>query len=138
MTDLEARESELVNVLKEGLDDAVWSAGSIGNRLLESSDRLRIDHDEGTFRMLSEEIGNLGCLVDLVDGLRKGANCLQTSSVGPDLFGSWGRSLALFQEMLSALERKDWILLADLIRYELRPVLEKGEMELAAFRKSLG
>lgn len=134
----ERGKAELIEVLKEGLDGAVAGASLIGDRLVECSERLRVEHDEHTFRLLSEGVGDLGNLVTLVAEIEKGIRCLGPGAAATESFSSWERSEGLFRQMLDSLEKRDWISLADLIHYELRPLLAKGEQGLADLRRSLG
>jgi hypothetical protein len=54
-----------------------------------------------------------------------------------DAFASLEKSVDLFREMNAAMERKDWVSLADLIQYELSPLLEEGRKEFTVVRDLL-
>ena len=50
---------------------------------------------------------------------------------------SWDACAGTFKGVVDALERRDWILLSDLIEYELCPALDETEKEMVALRERL-
>jgi hypothetical protein len=137
MASEDPRQAELLEKIREGVDTALEVVGEIDRGLLDSSKRLRVDPTDETFTALSAGISNLGDLVALVNGIRDGAAHLSSQIVPAETFGSLEKSLSLFQNMQAAMEGKDWITLADLIQYELSPLLAEGEKDLAAVRDRL-
>ncbi len=131
------RQQELLAKIREGVDSALAVIGEIDGNLLACAKRLRIDPSEESFAALSSGISTLGDLVDLVKEIRNGAAHLASRPLSADAFASLEKSLSLFQGMEEALEGKDWITLADLIQYELSPLLGQGEKDLAAVRDLL-
>ncbi|MBI5575347.1 MAG: hypothetical protein HY896_03170 [Deltaproteobacteria bacterium] len=131
------RQGELLEKLVEGVDGALGTVGEIDKRLVACSKLLRVGDDADTFTALSSCISNLGDLFDLVREIRNGTSVLKTRSVPADAFASWEKSVDLFREMLTAFEGKDWITLADLIQYEISPLLAEGEKDLTRVRELL-
>jgi hypothetical protein len=131
------RQAELLSKIREGIDSMLTTVKEIDERLLASSKQLRVDQGSDAFMVLSSAISNLGDLVDLVREIKSGIAHLASKSVPANAFDSWERSIALFREMLTALEGKDWITLADLIQYELSPLLAEGEKDLSRVRDLL-
>jgi hypothetical protein len=131
------RQTELLEKIREGVDSALAVVGEIDRGLLDCSKRLRVDPTDDTFMALSAGISNLGDLVALVNGIRDGVAHLSSHTVPVETFGSMEKSLSLFHGMQAAMEGKDWITLADLIQYELSPLLAEGEKDLAAVRDRL-
>lgn len=125
---------ELQARILEGVEAAVSVVGEIDASLVDCSKRLRVDPSNETFSALSMGIANLGDLVALAGEIRKGVDHLESRPVPADAFASLEKSVDLFREMQAAMERKDWVSLADLIQYELSPLLGDGEKELAAVR----
>ncbi len=131
------RQVELQSRILEGIEAAISVVGEIDAGLLDCSKRLRLDPSNETFTMLSAGVTNLGDLIALVQEVRKGVDHMESRPVPADAFASLEKSVDLFREMNAAMERKDWISLADLIQYELSPVLGEGKKEFAAVRDLL-
>lgn len=131
------RQMELLARIREGIDNALAVVGEIDRRLLTCSNRLRVDPSDDTFTALSLEISNLDALVALVQEIKNGVAHLASRPVPTDAFASLEKSLSLFQQMLAAMEGKDWVTLADLIQYELSPLLADGAKDLSGIRDLL-
>ena len=131
------RQIELLNTIRGGIDNALAVVGEIDRRLLACANRLRVDPSEDTFTALSSEISNLDALVALMQEIKNGVAHLASRPVPAGTFGSLEKSLSLFQQMQSAMEGKDWITLADLIQYELSPLLADGAKDLSGIRDLL-
>jgi len=131
------RQAELLEKIRQGIDSALGITGMIGGRFIACSKQLRVEPGTEAFTLLSGEIANLGDLLALVQEIRKGVGFLADRTVTADAFVSWEKSIPLFREIIAALEGKDWITLADLMQYELAPLLEAGEKELAGVRELL-
>lgn len=137
MGNSDPRQVELQARIREGIEAAISVVGRIDSDLLDCSKRLRVEPANETFTALSQGIGNLGDLVALVQEIRKGVDHLESRPVPADAFSSLEKSVDLFREMQAAMERKDWVSLADLIQYELSPLLGEGKKEFAAARDLL-
>ncbi|MBE0569822.1 MAG: hypothetical protein IH576_04190 [Deltaproteobacteria bacterium] len=137
MREDDPRQVELLTRIREGVESALSVIGEIDAGLLDCSKRLRVDPSNETFSTLSAGITNLGDLVALLQEIRKGADHLASRPVPPDAFSSLEKSLDLFREMQASMERKDWISLADLIQYELSPLLGEGKKEIDSVRALL-
>lgn len=131
------RQMELLAKIREGIENAVEAVGEIDRRLLACSNRLRVDPSDDTFTALSSEISNLEAIVALVQEIKNGVAHLPSRPVPPDAFSSLEKSLSLFQQMQASMEGKDWVTLADLIQYELSPLLADGEKDLSGIRDLL-
>lgn len=131
------RQTELLARIREGIDNTLAVVGEIDRRFLACSNRLRVDPSDDTFATLAQEISNLDALIALVQEIRNGVLHLASRPVPADAFASLGSSLPLFQQMQAAMEGKDWVTLADLIQYELSPLLAEGEKDLARIRDLL-
>ncbi len=131
------RQIELLAKIREGIENALAVVGEIDRRLLTCSNRLRVDPSDDTFTALSSEISNLDAFVALMQELKNGFAFLTSRPVPPDAFASLEQSLSLFQQMQAAMEGSDWVTLADLIQYELSPLLAEGERDLSGIRDLL-
>ncbi|MHB1011377.1 MAG: hypothetical protein ACYC37_00500 [Desulfobacteria bacterium] len=131
------RQMELLARIREGIENALAVVGEVDRRLLTCANRLRVDPSDDTFTALSSEISNLDALVALVQEIKNGFVHLASRPVPADTFASLEKSLPLFQQMHAAMEGKDWVTLADLIQYELSPLLADGEKDLSRARDLL-
>ena len=131
------RQMELLARIREGIDNALSVFGEIDRRLLTCSNRLRVDLSDDTFTALSLEISNLDALIALLQEIKNGVAHLASRDVPTDAFASLEKSLSLFQQMQAAMEGKDWVTLADLIQYELSPLLADGKKDLSGLRDLL-
>jgi hypothetical protein len=131
------RQEELGRLLQDGIESAVEVVGEIDGRLVDCSRRLRVGQDTESFQNLAAELSRLGDLFSLVREIRAGVGCLSPPPVPANAFASWESASGLFQEMMAALEGRDWVTLADLIQYELSPFLASGEKDLAGVRECL-
>ena len=131
------RQTELLSRIREGVDSALVVVGEIDKELLDCAKRLRVDPSETTFTTLSAGISNLGDFVELVNEIRNGMAHLASRPVPAEAFSSLEKALPLFRGMQAAMEGKDWITLADLIQYELSPLLAEGMKDFAAVRELL-
>ncbi len=128
---------DLVRALKDGIGEVEELMGEIKERLLQAAEGLRVEQDGEAFQRLSGGIENLRDLIDFFEQVKEGLTCLGDPSIPQERLLCWDRSVELFQEMLSAFERKDWITVADIIEYELKPVLEAGREGLREINLSL-
>jgi len=126
------RQAELLTRIREGVESALQVVGEIDAGLLDSSKRLRVDPSNEAFSALSMGLTNLGDLIALVQEIRRGVAHLESRSVPREVFSFLDKSTDLFREMQAAMERKDWVSLADLIQYELSPVLAEGKKEFSS------
>ena len=131
------RQMELLATIRGGIDNALAVVGEIDRRLLACANRLRVDPSDDTFTALSSEISNLDALVALMQEIKNGVAHLASRPVPAGAFASLEKSLSLFQQMQAAMEGKDWITLADLIQYELSPLLADGAKDLSGIRDLL-
>jgi len=131
------RQVELLARIRDGVEAAISVVGEIDAGLLDCSKQLRVDPSNETFTVLSAGVTNLGDLIALVEEIRKGVAHLASLPVPEGAFSALDKSVDLFREMQAAMERKDWISLADLIQYELSPILGEGKKEFAVVRDLL-
>ena len=122
------KKEELLTAIKDGIISTCESIGQISGRLMDCANSLRIEQTEKVFNDISVLMDNLSDLMDFVRELRNG---LEQSAISSESLSSWDKSVDIFKEMLSAFEGKDWITLADLIEYELNPLLLEGKNGLS-------
>ena len=122
------KKEELLTAITDGIISTCESIGQISARLMDCANFLRIEQTERVFNDISVSMDNLSDLMDFVRELRNG---LEQYEISSESLSSWNNSVDIFKEMLSAFEGKDWITLADLIEYELNPLLLEGKNGLS-------
>lgn len=131
-----ARESELREAVERGLAEGACAALELRNSLLQSVDEIRLGGPGQGQAMarFTQALENLTLMTDLVRELRKGLRCL---GIEANPFSAWDRAGEGLAAMVSALENRDWIFLADTIQYELCPLLEETEKRAGATARML-
>lgn len=112
----------MVELAKKSAVDAVEYLGQLTPVVLETASLLRSGDD---FRAQESYISVVGSLEAFTTVLA----CI-TTALGIDVTAAtpagdaFSRMNSIFQEMISAQENYDWVMLADLLEYELSPNLE--------------
>ncbi|HBH62322.1 MAG TPA: hypothetical protein DDX85_11425 [Nitrospiraceae bacterium] len=139
MNDLkkEIERPEIFNAIRNSIPDARYSARKLAEAFTENIKPLRMEESEHMFVNLSQNIQELDYFLDFITQLREGMRYFDGFSLPADPISSEGAGLSLFQEMHAALESKDWIMLSDLIEYELSPLLLKQEQWLGSLYEKI-
>jgi len=132
-----SKNAELIVAMRNGISETLEVIKVIGEDLVSSADLLRNEESERVFTSLSDGLENLANLMDFVREIKRGIGHLGGDALSADLLSCWDRSLTLFKEMLSAFENRDWITVADLIQYEIYPLLEEGHKGLTGLLQQL-
>ncbi len=123
---------ELINAIRESISDARYSATKLAETFTGNIQHLRLEESEKVFTNLTQNIQDLACFVEFVDQLREGVDYYNGFGLPPDPISADNSGLDLFQEMHTAMASKDWVMLSDLIEYELSPLLQKEDEWLGA------
>lgn len=115
--------TEIKEALISGLEECDSAIGLIAERVLMCAQGLRSNPDQGLFDSMGILIDNLRGLTELVRGI---GDSVSTIGISPAPLASWERGSRIFAEMGGAFERNDWVALADLLQYELHPLLIEG------------
>ncbi len=139
MNDLkkEIERPEIFNAIRNSIPDARYSARKLAEAFTENIKPLRMEESEHMFVNLSQNIQELDYFLDFITQLREGMRYFDGFNLPADPISSEGAGLSLFQEMHAALESKDWIMLSDLIEYELSPLLLKQEQWLGSLYEKI-
>ena len=100
-----------------------YAANKLAELFTDTIQPLRLEESERVFLNLSQNIQELDCFIDFITKLKEGMRYYENFGLMADPLLSQNTGLVIFREMHSALESKDWIMLADLIEYELSPLL---------------
>jgi len=133
----EIERPELFNAIRNSITDARYSARKLAEVFTGNIQPLRMEESENVFINLTQNIQDLECFLEFFSELREGLRYFDGFGLPPDPVSSQGAGLNLFQEMHSALESKDWIMLSDLIEYELSPLLLKEDEWLGSLNEKV-
>ncbi|RJR21624.1 MAG: hypothetical protein C4581_01920 [Nitrospiraceae bacterium] len=139
MNDLkkEIEKPELFNAIRNSIPDARYSAKKLAEVFTENIQPLRMEESESVFNNLTQNIQDLDCFLGFITELREGMRFFNGFGLPPDPVSLQDSGLNLFQEMHSAMESKDWIMLSDLIEYELSPLLLKQDEWLGSLNEKI-
>jgi hypothetical protein len=129
-----ANGAEVLTAIRNGLAEGPQTVNLIAATLRDCAAGLRLCPSAHALERLGEAVGNLALLAELVSGLRSGLALLNLDSA--PLTG-WDSCAATFTGVVDALERRDWVLLSDLIEYELCPTLDETERGMSALHERL-
>jgi len=130
----DTRLAELSAVVRHALTEGAGTLEHLQEALRQCAESLRLGDPGGTATDLREVIGHLVILSEFIDQVRKGLRALQVDGTP---FEAWSRSVDVFQQMVSAMESRDWVTLSDLIEYELHPRLDETRHEMLALTARL-
>lgn len=133
----EIERPEIFNAIRNSIPDARYSAKKLAEVFTENIQPLRMEESESVFVNLTQNIQDLDCFMGFITGLTDGMSYFDGFGLPTDPISSHGAGLNLFKEMNSALESKDWIMLSDLIEYELSPLLLKEDEWLGSLNEKL-
>jgi hypothetical protein len=133
----EIERPELFNAIRDSIMDARYSAKKLAEMFTENIQPLRMEESENVFVNLSQNIQELDYFLGFIKELRDGMRYFDGFGLPPDPISSKGAGLNLFHDMNSALESKDWIMLSDLIEYELSPLLMKQDEWLGSLNDKI-
>ena len=133
----EIERPEIFNAIKGSIGDARYSVQKLAEVFTDSIQPLRMEESESVFVDLTRNILDLESFMEFLGGLKEGMNYFDGFGLPTDPISTQNSGLKLFQEMHSALEAKDWIMLSDLIEYELSPLLLKEDEWLGALDKKI-
>ncbi len=124
---LEFITASLEEIASTMLADIPAQVESINKGLLEAAELYRVADEQEANLNFIKIVTSLRDFVNFVTQL-KNANVIPWEKVeikGMDIDTYYDRLIKLIDEMLDVQEDEDWILLADLIEYELVPIMNK-------------
>ena len=136
-TKVKSDQPELLSAIKNSISDARQVVKELAEVLSERIQPLRLEESESVFNDLTQNIYDLQGLMEFISELKDGMNYYEGFGLPSDPISSNNEGLRLFKEMLTSMESKDWIMLADLIEYELSPMLIKEEEWLGKLDEKL-
>ena len=136
-TKVKSDQPELLSAIKNSISDARQVVKELAEVLSERIQPLRLEESEAVFNDLTQNICDLQGLMEFLSELKDGMHYFEGFNLPSDPISSNEEGLKLFREMLTSMESKDWIMVADLIEYELSPLLIKEEEWLGKLDEKL-
>ncbi len=137
METVRSREStDVLTTVRKALADGSGSVKALERTFSRCAGSLRVGVSSQTLRELTDAMANLALLAELVGQLRNG---LLVAKVEGAPFSRWQgpASAEAFQGIVTALEGKDWIFLADLLEYEICPLMAETQTEMSLLSQRL-
>lgn len=128
---------EVFSAVRDSINDARGSLRKLGGLFTETVKVMRVEESEAVFQSLVRNISDLQCFMDFMIELREALAYYQGFGMAPDPLSSSGNDVNLFQDMHRSLESRDWVLLSDLIEYELCPLLAKEDAWLGELHERM-
>jgi hypothetical protein len=136
-TKVKSEQPELLAAIKNSISDARQVIKELAEVFAERIQPLRLEESEAVFNDLTQNICDLQGLMNFLTELKDGMHYFEGFGLPSDPISSNEAGLKLFKEMLASMESKDWIMLADLIEYELSPLLIQEEEWLGKLDEKL-
>ncbi len=136
-TKVKSEQPELLAAIKNSISDARQVVKELAEVFAERIQPLRLEESEAVFNDLTQNICDLQGLMEFLTELKDGMHYFEGFELPSDPISSKEEGLKLFKEMLASMESKDWIMLADLIEYELSPLLVQEEEWLGKLDEKL-
>lgn len=121
--------ADLRAALNDGIRECMAVSEIVAGRMLACADSLRINPDADALGALGQLVEDLRAIDELVGGIGAAA-----SSLGLRADIGWALSAPIFGAMGAAFERGDWVSVADVLQYELHPVLVKSCSDLGGLK----
>ena len=136
-TKVKSDQPELLAAIKNSISDAREVVKELAKVLSERIQPLRLEESEEVFNDLTQNICDLQGLMEFLSELQDGMDYFEGFGLPSDPISSNEEGLKLFREILASMESKDWIMVADLIEYELSPLLIQEEEWLGKLDEKL-
>ena len=133
----EIERPEIFNAIRDSIGDARYAAKKLAELFTDTIQPLRLEESEHVFVNLTQNIQELDCFIDFIATLKEGMGYYENFGLMADPLLSHNAGIDIFREMHSALESKDWIMLADIIEYELSPLLIREDEWLGALNEKI-
>lgn len=139
MNDLkdEIQNPVLLKVIKGSISDARDTIQKLAYAFKDNVLQIRMEQTESVLYQLTLNIENLQHVMEFIGKLREGIKFFNDFGLPADPITDQGTGIHLFAEINAAIETKDWIMLSDLIEYELAPLLTKEDEWMGSLEEKL-
>ncbi len=117
------KKAELLTAIKGSMGDGRDVVNRLNIFFRDCVKELRVEESKEVLLQLAEAIENLQYFIEFASELKNGIACFDNFGMADDPISSENSGVQLFRDLLSAMENQDWVMLADLVEYELSPLL---------------
>jgi len=139
MNDLkdEIQNPVLLKVIKGSISDARDTIQKLAQAFKDNVLQIRVEQTENVLYQLTLSIENLQNVMEFMEKLREGIKFFKDFGLPADPITDQGTGIHLFGEINTAIETNDWIMLSDLIEYELAPLLTREDEWMGLLEEKL-
>ena len=139
MNDLrdEVQNPALLKVIKDSIIDGRDTLQKLAQVFKDNVLQLRLEQTESVLNQLTLSIADLQNVMEFIEKLHEGMQFFKDFGLPADPITYQGTGINLFKEINSAIETRDWIMLSDLIEYELAPLLIKEDEWFGSLEEKL-
>lgn len=139
MNDLkdEVKNPALLKVIKDCIADGRDTLQKLARTFKENVLQLRLEQTESMLNQLTLSIEDLQNVMEFIEKLREGMQFFKDFGLPVDPITHQGKGIDLFKEINTSIETRDWIMLSDLIEYELAPLLMQEDEWFGSLEEKL-
>jgi len=121
---VKGNQSELREAVIGGVRESEVVAEKLSVKVGDYAKALRGVPSRELFDEITVTIGDLQSLLEAVSGINTAL-----TQMGQDTghLKCWEKASEIFKAMVAAFERQDWLALADIMQYELKPLITEGK-----------
>lgn len=139
---IETKREEARAEIRSAIKNSIGDARQILNELISAFENnvkiLRVEQNTYVFNNFIQNIRDFQCLLEYIGELNAGIRYLDQQGIRPDPISSKNFGMDILKEINGAFTSCDWVLLADLIEYELIPLLSEEAVWIDEIRSVLG
>jgi|Deesub1362A_J573_1020465.scaffolds.fasta_scaffold01772_7 hypothetical protein len=124
-TKREEAKAEVLKAIKNSIGDAKQIINELIRAFEDNVKILRAEQNAYVFNNFVQNIRDLQCVFEYIGELNAGIRYLDQQGIRPDPISSKNFGIDILKEINGAFTSCDWVLLADLIEYELIPLLSE-------------
>jgi len=133
----EVQNPALLKAIKDSIPDARDTIQKLAMAFKDNVLQIRVEQTESVLYQLTLSIENLQNVMEFIGKLREGIKFFKDFGLPADPITDQGTGIHLFGEINAAIETKDWIMLSDLIEYELAPLLAREDEWMGSLEERL-
>jgi hypothetical protein len=131
------KKAELLTAIKGSMGDGRDVINRLNDFFRDCVNKLRVEESKEVLLQLAEAIENLQYFIEFASELKNGMACFDNFGMNDDPISSENSGVQIFRDLLSAMENQDWVMLADLVEYELSPLLTNEDEWMGKLKEKL-
>ncbi len=130
----EEKNMSIRSAVMASISDARDAVVNLAKSFGEHVSGLRVNESEEVFEGLAQNFKDLQYFIYFMEEIRTALAAMKGLEIEHDPISDRNAGEDIFKEMVSAMEQKDWILLSDLVEYELMPLMQMEDKWLGVLR----